>query len=111
MSTEQFPCLTTIPVGQYPCKKWHQLTKRGGWLSVSRENGETSILWTSSKETHNPLSGPATAIDIDQHGNITALYESVLSLHLKWRLGFDCEPYLQRALAQAGWMASVLCKS
>lgn len=100
--------LSAIETGKYQVAPWWQFWKRGGWIEVERVGkGETSLMWTSNRDYHLPLT-PATAIDIDASGNMVAYYESAITMWLKWGYGKGGEIERQRGLREARWMANVL---
>ena len=104
----EFAHLAHILPGEYRCRKWYQLTRRKGWLEVERKERLTSIRWTSDREAHHPYYGPATIVEVDADGNLTAYYEAARALHLKWGYGRGDEAWYQKGLAEARWMATVL---
>lgn len=100
--------LRGIPNGQYPCRKWYQFWKRGGWLTVEQKPDYTSVMWTTSRDTHNPLCGPATCVDVRPDGSLYMYCESVIRMWIKWGLGRGDDSDLQRGIREAIWMAEVL---
>jgi len=106
--TSRFSVLVNAAVGLYKCSKWYQVRRRGGWLSVERDEGTTTVMWTSGKTTHCPFAGPAQCVDIDADGRLEAYYETTLSLWMKWGPGRGGAADHRRGLVTARWMEDIL---
>ena len=100
--------LTRIPTGDYPCAKWYQFWKRGGWISVDHEDGETTLMWTRGKTWHSPIFGRATSVVVDNQGNMTSYYESAFSMWLVWGHERGTAVEYQRGLTEALWVLGIL---
>lgn len=89
-----FQALANLEAGAWKIKAdWKSLglspdlAKRNGWVHVSKStvNGktETDLMWTTSRETHDPLAGPAHSLSIDGQGLVMHA-KSALSMHMGW---------------------------
>ena len=110
--------LARVPPGAYcvdvkrPWWRWLQPAERGGWLTVEHEkNGDTSVMWTTDKDTHWPHGrwGCARSVTLGPDGALVAYFESALSMWIKWGYGRGGDAELRRALDFAAWAHSRLC--
>lgn len=110
--------LASVPPGAYdvnvprPWWRWCQPAECGGWLTVEREkNGDTSVMWTTDKDTHWPHGrwGCARSVTLGSDGALVAYFESALSMWIKWGYGRGGDAELRRALGFAAWAHSRLC--
>lgn len=94
-----------------PWWRWWQPMERGGWLTVARdEDGGTSVMWTTDKDTHWPYGhGGARAMSFKPDGTLVAYFESALSMWIKWGYGRGGDAELRRALDFVAWAHSRLC--
>lgn len=100
--------LAGIPGGQYSVPWWKSL-KYAGWLTVEREkDGNTSVMWTTSKDTHNPHAGCARLVSIRPNGSLQVYCESAISMWIKWGYGRGNDDDLRTALEFAEWAQSYL---
>lgn len=104
--------LTEVPVGKYPCRKWWQFWKTGGWLSVQIDDdcGTTSVYWTSDEDSHfQMLFGPAFVVDVSKDGELTAFYETAITLWMRWGYGKRDPKQYERGMDIANSMMQILC--
>ena len=66
-----------------------KLERRAGWVHVARnaKDGTTELMWTTGKDTHQPLDGRAHSLTIAANGQLTLYANSALSMHMKWGRG------------------------
>lgn len=66
-----------------------KLERRAGWVHVVRnaKDGTTELMWTTDRDTHNPLFGQAHSLTIAANGQLTFYANSALSMHMKWARG------------------------
>lgn len=111
--SDELKFLHGIEPGSYPCRRWWQFWKRGGWIAISREqliNGNwfTHAMWTSGRDTHHPLIGNAVSVGVDSNGNLVEYQRAALSMFLKYRIGSDDVRFKGEGERVAHWIASVL---
>jgi hypothetical protein len=116
--TFETAALARVPPGGYcvdvkrPWWRWWQPAERGGWLTVEREkNGDTSVMWTTNKDTHWPHGrwGCARSVTLGPDGALVAYFEGALSMWIKWGYGRGGDAELHRAIDFAAWAHSRLC--
>ena len=94
--------LTEVPAGLYRLSPWWKFWGFWGWLDVSRDDrGQTTLVWTSGRHTHNALGAPAWALTVSSKGDLLAYYESVINMWMKWGYGRGSEQEKLKALAHA----------
>jgi hypothetical protein len=79
---------------------------RCGWLTVTRDdNGNSSVMWTTNKDTHYPLGrwGCARSVTLRPDGVLVAYFESALTMWIKWGYGRGGEAEFNRAMEFATW--------
>jgi hypothetical protein len=88
-------------------------TERAGWLSVTRgKNNNISIMWTTHKDHHWPMStfGPALSITFTPDGTLVNYMESALSMWIKWGYGRGTEKEYNKAIEFINWIHQKLIK-
>ena len=101
---QQLTDLLAVPPGSYKVRApWWDLTARRGWLAVEKDNDGVSIMWTTSKETHNALS-TAFSVDITPEGILRCYMESAWTMHIVWGYGYGDEEDYQTAVDGVQWM-------
>lgn len=66
------------------------LSKRAGWIHVNKEpslNGtgvDTLVMWTSHRDTHHRLRGPAHGLTIDEEGKLLLYAKSDTNMRVVW---------------------------
>lgn len=65
--------------------------KNHSWIHIERNrDGTFDLMWTSSRDTHQPLKGPAYSVGISDTGQVISLYQSAISMWMKYH--HQCKP-------------------
>jgi hypothetical protein len=103
--------LAGIPDGQYSVSWWKSL-EYAGWLTIDREkDGNTSVMWTTGKDTHNPLAGCSRLVRIRPNGSLQVYFESAITMWITWGYGRGNDDDLRTALEFAEWAQSYLIET
>lgn len=84
--------------------------KHHSWIHIERnDDGTTDVLWTSGKDSHQALWRPAYSIGISTCGQVISLYQSALSMWMKYHHLYRIDPTeRERAEAIAGHMFDLM---
>lgn len=59
--------------------------KYSSWVHIERQDyGSFDLTWTSGRDTHDRLKGHAYIIRIDQEGEVVSMFESAISMWMKY---------------------------
>lgn len=103
--------LAALTPGAYKIRKpWWDLRSRKGWVHVEAtkpyrdESAGVSLMWTSARDTHQPLNGPAFCLSIETDGRLSMYSRSAISMHIVWGYGRGGVDELREAVEGLEWM-------
>lgn len=97
--------------GSYQVKGGWKFWNKTGWIKLSRTPKGIELMWSSGKDTHFMLSGPAVIVEITFTGELQAFWESAITMWPKWGYGKTDPKEYARGLEEAKWMIDKVCNN
>lgn len=109
---ETFPELVNYPIGIYQIprsKKW-KFWENNGWIAIEKVDELTVVSLTSNRNFHDPHWGTCYIIDLNNQGEITSFYKTILSLWMVWYKSDPKNNHYKHAIQFANSMLDSLNK-